>query len=94
MNTGRNIYRCFRCGSQGTVLDFWMSYRKLPIHAAAQELRARTSRGPDSVTSNHQSHHLSSQPARLAHFLVAIDTWRIETRHSRDPYAPAPGCEA
>lgn len=55
VNTGRNIYRCFRCGSQGTVIDFWMSYRKLPIHAAAQELMARTSRGHDSGTSNHQS---------------------------------------
>ena len=56
VNTGRNIYRCFRCGSQGTVLDFWMSYSKLPIHAAAQELMARTSGGHDSGTSNHQSH--------------------------------------
>ncbi len=55
VNTGRNIYRCFRCGSQGNVIDFWMSYSKLPIHEAAQELMARTSTRQESGTSNHQS---------------------------------------
>ena len=55
VNTGRNLYRCFRCGSQGNVIDFWMSYSKLPIHEAAQELMARTSRGQESGTSNHPS---------------------------------------
>ena len=55
VNTRRNIYRCFRCGSQGNVIDFWKSYSKLPIHAAAQQLMARTSRRQESETSNHQS---------------------------------------
>lgn len=55
VNTRRNIYRCFRCGSQGNVIDFWKSYSKLPIHEAAQELMARTWRGHESGTSNPQS---------------------------------------
>ena len=55
VNTRRNIYRCFRCGSQGNIIDFWMSYSKLPIHEAAQELMARTSRVQESGTSNPQS---------------------------------------
>ena len=55
VNTRRNIYRCFRCGSQGNIIDFWMSYSKLPIHEAAQELMARTWGGHESGTSNPQS---------------------------------------
>lgn len=43
VNTRRNIYRCFRCGSGGNVLDLWSSYRKLSIYAAAQELQSRPS---------------------------------------------------
>ena len=34
----RNIYRCFRCGSAGSVIDFWSAYRELPIHEAAKQL--------------------------------------------------------
>ena len=41
VNTSRNIYRCFRCSSRGNALDLWSSYRKLPIYAAAQDLRSR-----------------------------------------------------
>jgi len=44
VNTRRNIYRCFRCGSSGNALDLWSSYRKLPIYAAAQEIQSRLRR--------------------------------------------------
>ena len=38
LHVGRNIYRCFRCGSQGGVIDFWSAYRGQSIAEAAQEL--------------------------------------------------------
>lgn len=38
LHTGRNIYRCFRCGSHGGVIDFWSAYRGQSIKQAAQEL--------------------------------------------------------
>jgi hypothetical protein len=38
LHGSRNIYRCFRCGSQGGVIDFWAAYRGQTIAAAAQEL--------------------------------------------------------
>lgn len=41
VNTRRNIYRCFRCGSGGNALDLWSAYRELPIYAAAQEIQRR-----------------------------------------------------
>ena len=34
----RNIYRCFRCGSAGSVIDFWSAFRMLTIHEVATEL--------------------------------------------------------
>jgi hypothetical protein len=43
VNTRRNIYRCFRCGSRGNALDLWSTYRKLSIYAAAQEIQSRLS---------------------------------------------------
>jgi hypothetical protein len=43
VNTQRNIYRCFRCGSSGNALDLWSSYRKLSLYAAAQEIQSRLS---------------------------------------------------
>ena len=43
VNTHRNIYRCFRCGSGGNALDLWSAYRQLPIYAAAQEIQSRLS---------------------------------------------------
>jgi DNA primase len=43
VNTRRNNYRCFRCGSSGNALDLWSAYRKLPIYAAAQEIQSRMS---------------------------------------------------
>ena len=39
VNTSKNIYRCFRCGSAGNALDFWQTYRAVPLHQAATELR-------------------------------------------------------
>jgi DNA primase len=41
VNTQRNIYRCFRCGSGGNALDLWSSYRKLSLYAAADEIQNR-----------------------------------------------------
>ncbi len=41
VNTGRHVYRCFRCGSSGNALDLWSSYRQLPIYEAAQEVQTR-----------------------------------------------------
>jgi len=43
VNTQRNIYRCFRCGSGGNALDLWASYRQLSLNAAAQEIQSRLS---------------------------------------------------
>jgi DNA primase len=40
----RNIYRCFRCGSAGSVIDFWSAYRMLTIHESAMELSIKLSR--------------------------------------------------
>ncbi len=38
LHVGRNIYRCFRCGSHGGVIDFWSAYRQQTITDAAKEL--------------------------------------------------------
>ena len=43
VNTRRNIYRCFRCGSSGNALDLWSAYRELSLYAAAQEIKSRLS---------------------------------------------------
>lgn len=43
VNTRRNIYRCFRCGSSGNALDLWSTYRKLSLYTAAQEIQSRLS---------------------------------------------------
>jgi DNA primase len=43
VNTQRNIYRCFRCGSGGNALDLWSSYRKLSLYTAAEEIQSRLS---------------------------------------------------
>src|SRR3974390_2272958 len=31
-------YRCFKCHSAGRQLDLWAAVRRLPIHAAAEDL--------------------------------------------------------
>ena len=38
VHTGRNIYRCFRCGASGNAIDLWAAYRRLPIYEASKEL--------------------------------------------------------
>lgn len=38
VNIEQNIYRCFRCSSSGSVLDFWRSYRAMALYEAAKEL--------------------------------------------------------
>jgi hypothetical protein len=48
----RNIYRCFRCGSTGTVIDFWSAYRGLPIYAAANDLSIKPNCEMQPETSN------------------------------------------
>lgn len=48
----RNIYRCFRCGSEDGVLDFWSAYRMLTIYEAAKELSFATNSHQRSQTSN------------------------------------------
>jgi hypothetical protein len=42
----KNVYRCFRCGSSGSVLDFWRTYRATTLHEAALELNRKTSNHP------------------------------------------------
>ena len=39
LNLERNIYQCFRCQSSGTVLDFWQTYRAIPLKQAVIELQ-------------------------------------------------------
>ena len=38
----KNVYRCFRCSSSGTVLDFWRFYRGTTLYEAAKELTRRS----------------------------------------------------
>lgn len=35
VNTQRNLYRCFRCGSGDNALELWGNYRELSLYAAA-----------------------------------------------------------
>jgi hypothetical protein len=40
VNLKRNVFRCFDtgCRAQGNVLDFWSTYRQLPLYEAAVDL--------------------------------------------------------
>jgi len=38
IHASKNVYRCFRCGSAGNALDFWLTYRATTLHEAAKEL--------------------------------------------------------
>ena len=38
VHQAKNIYHCFRCGSSGSVLDFWKEYRGTTLYQAALEL--------------------------------------------------------
>lgn len=48
----RNIYHCFRCGSAGSVIDFWSANRMLTIYEAAKELSSKTDCRQRSQTNN------------------------------------------
>ena len=38
VNTERNIYQCFKCGSKGNQLDLWVAVTGLPLYEAAIDL--------------------------------------------------------
>ena len=38
IQTSKNVYLCFRCGSAGNALDFWQAYRATTLYEAAKEL--------------------------------------------------------
>ena len=38
VHTGKNVYRCFRCGSAGTVLDFWQAFGGKSLRDSAIEM--------------------------------------------------------
>jgi DNA primase len=38
VNVGKNVYRCFTCGSSGNQLDLWAAVNKLDLRAAAIDL--------------------------------------------------------
>jgi DNA primase len=68
----RNIYRCFRCGSSGSVIDFWSSYCKVPIWVAATELNDQHMGRENQRTSNEelaisppQNQQLPPEPPRV-----------------------------
>ena len=48
----RNIYRCFRCGSEGSVIDFWSAYHSMTIYDVAKELSSKINSHQPSKTSN------------------------------------------
>ena len=49
----KNVYRCFRCSSSGTVLDFWRFYRGTTLYEAAKELTTLSE--PESINRNSRS---------------------------------------
>ena len=55
VHAGKNVYRCFHCGSQGSVLDFWSSYRQQPLRESARELVTY-------LESSNPSNALNAQP--------------------------------
>ena len=70
VHVGKNVYRCFRCGSQGNVLDFWSSYRRQPLWESARELaRHLESSNPTCVANTPpKAQPTSSQPAKTARY--------------------------
>jgi len=46
VHQAKDLYRCFRCGSSGNVLDFWSAYRGLPLFRAGLELHQQLSARP------------------------------------------------
>jgi DNA primase len=41
---GRGVWRCFRCGAGGNVLDLWAAVSGQPIHTAVIDLYTRLGR--------------------------------------------------
>jgi len=81
LHVGRNIDRCFRCGSHGGVIDFWSDYRQQTIADAAQEfwtIHHRPNQDYTTPLTNRQDHKFRnadlSHSAKLALFETAIDT--------------------
>jgi hypothetical protein len=59
IHAGKNVYRCFHCGSKGNALDFWRAYRNMTLNQAAIELYQFL------ATSNHTP--ISNQPGKPQH---------------------------
>ena len=38
MHLGKNVYRCFKCGRSGNVLDFWHAYSGKSLRESAIEM--------------------------------------------------------
>ena len=38
INTARNLYQCFKCGSSGNQLDLWAALTKQGLYEASVEL--------------------------------------------------------
>jgi DNA primase len=41
VNLAKNAFHCFACGVGGNQLDLWAAVRRLPLHAATEELCQR-----------------------------------------------------
>jgi DNA primase len=41
VNVGKQVYRCFDCGSHGNVLEFWAAAQQLQLNPAAIHLCER-----------------------------------------------------
>jgi len=41
VNTERNVFRCFKCGTKGNQLDLWKGLTGLPLYEAAFDLCGR-----------------------------------------------------
>lgn len=60
VHTSRHIFKCFRCGEGGDILDLWKAYRGASLNAAANELHCMVHQQAKSKSRNPQSH--PSQP--------------------------------
>jgi hypothetical protein len=72
IQTTKNIYRCFRCGSTGNVLEFWRTYRGLEFYPAAVELYQILESSNRTQTAT-KSSTLVQPTCENGWFLIAID---------------------
>ena len=65
MHAGKNIYRCFGCGSSGNALDFWQAYCGKSLRESAIELAkySETSNRTDTIN---QPLNTKISPSHLA----------------------------